>query len=271
MSERLLERLSVTRLPARAGFAWLAESFGWMRQMPMLWLGLGAAALLALLLLNLIPAVGGLLSMLLTPFWVAGFMAASRDASQGRPVTVLHLRAGFDAAAPALFVIAAINLAGTLLISQWLLGDVAESLMPMMAAMHDGGHMSTALSPTDAERMAQHAEAALPSLLLALLLMLPLLMATWFAPALVLFHGFPPLRALWWSLWAVWVNPAACLSYGLLLTTIWLLALLLPLGIGLMLAFPWAMASTYAAYQAIFRLRAEVPANTAAPAQENAP
>lgn len=219
----------------------------------MLWIGLGSAALLALLLLNLIPAVGGMLSMLLTPFWVAGFMAASRDASQGRPVTVLHLRAGFDVARQPLFVIAGINLIGSLLVSEWLLGDLMDSLQPMMTALHDGTSMGAGLSPADAERMAQQAETALPLLSLALALMLPLLMATWFAPALVLLNGFPPLRALWWSLWAVWVNPAACLLYGLLLSAIWFLALLLPLGIGLMLAFPWAMASTYAAYQAIFR------------------
>jgi uncharacterized membrane protein len=245
-------RLTVARLPAKAGLGWLAEGFAWMRAAPMQWLGLSSSALLALLLLNLFPMVGGIFSMLLTPFWVAGFMAASRDASQGRWVTVQHLAIGFKTALQPLLVIAIVYLAGSLLIGQWLLGHVAESLHPILSAMHSGQDMHGAMRPEDAAQMAAHAEAALPSLLTALLLMLPLLMATWFAPALVLFNGFTPWRALWWSLWAVAVNPVASLLYGLVLAGIWGLALILPLGLGLLLAFPWAMASTYAAYRTIF-------------------
>jgi uncharacterized membrane protein len=94
--------------------------------------------------------------------------------------------------------------------------------------------------------------ATLPALLTGAALFTPLLMATWFAPALALFDAFPAGRALYWSFWACLVNWRPMLLYGLMLSLLAMLALIIPLGLGLLLFLPLAMTSTYAAYRMQF-------------------
>jgi uncharacterized membrane protein len=107
----------------------------------------------------------------------------------------------------------------------------------------------SALTPEQAEQMLA---TALPAMALGSLLFTPLLMATWFAPGLVLFEGFPAGRSMWWSLWACWVNWRPLLLYSLILGLAGMAALLIPFGLGLLVFLPWTLTSTYAAYQDIF-------------------
>lgn len=103
------------------------------------------------------------------------------------------------------------------------------------------------------EQNAQLISTALPALGLGSLLLAPLLMALWLAPGLALFERFPPGRALWWSLWACWVNWRPFLVYNLILGLISMVArLVIPFDLGLLVILPWTLTSTYAAYQDIF-------------------
>jgi len=106
-----------------------------------------------------------------------------------------------------------------------------------------------ALTPEQAEQILA---TAMPAMGMGSLLFAPLLMATWFAPGLVLFEGFPAGRSMWWSLWACWVNWRPILIYSLILGMAGIVALLIPFGLGLLVFLPWTLTSTYAAYQDIF-------------------
>jgi len=106
----------------------------------------------------------------------------------------------------------------------------------------------------------------MPALLLATLLFTPLIMATWFSPGLVLFEGLPPLRALWWSLWACWVNWRPLLYYSLMLGLLAMVAIIIPFGLGMLVFIPLTLISTYVAYCAIF-----TPAETAVMEAEASP
>jgi uncharacterized membrane protein len=120
------------------------------------------------------------------------------------------------------------------------------------------GAAAAGASAVDAAAMQQHMDAILPALWWAVLIVLPVSMASWFAPALILFDGFPVGRAMWWSLWVSVVNPLSMLFFALLLGGLWIVAMLLPYGIGLMLVLPLFMAATYASYRAIFHADADV-------------
>ncbi len=89
---------------------------------------------------------------------------------------------------------------------------------------------------------------SLPAVLVGLALYTPLLMATWFAPALVVFRDFSPVNALWWSLWTCFANWRPVLLYSLAMSVIAALAILIPFGLGLLVFLPWAMTSTYFAF-----------------------
>jgi uncharacterized membrane protein len=101
---------------------------------------------------------------------------------------------------------------------------------------------------------------AMPALFTGMLLFTPLIMATWFAPALILFGGARPATALGVSLKAVARNWAAMLVNGLTLGMLLFLAALVPLLLGLLVAMPVLFGSLYASYQAIFAVWADEPA-----------
>jgi hypothetical protein len=92
---------------------------------------------------------------------------------------------------------------------------------------------------------------ALPAMRLGTLLFVPLLMATWFAPGLVMFENFPPGAPSGGALGMLEqlaVDPGLQPDPGL----VGMVALILPFGLGLLVFVPWTLTSTYAAYQDIF-------------------
>jgi hypothetical protein len=237
--------LTITRPPAIAGLAWVKEGWRLFKLAPIPWTGMTALVFLALMVLGMLPLAGGFLVHVLSPFVVAGFLAASRGGSQGEPVTFVFLGAGWREGRNALLVIGVAYMLATLLIFNlvgFLTGGDLETLLRQ-------AQMPGALTPEEAERIVA---TALPALSLGTLLFAPLLMATWFSPGLVLFERFPPGRALWWSLWACAVNWRPILYYSLILGLAGVAAVLIPFGLGLLVFVPWTLTSTYAAYRDIF-------------------
>lgn len=247
-----MSRLTISRPPAAEGVSWFQRGWQLFWQAVIAWMGMAALILLALTLLGSVPYVGKLVVEVLSPFLVAGFMAASRAGRSGEPVTFLYLGAGFREAPQALTVIGVVYLAAGLLVEQ------------VMRALGGSGFEEMALLAQNPQAIdPKEAEAALakllPAMLVGLALFMPALFATWFSPALVLFDRFPPGRAMWWSLWACLVNWRPIAVYTLVLTATGVVAMLIPFGLGLLLFVPIAMTSTYAAYEAMF-VRREVEA-----------
>lgn len=244
--------LTVSRPPAAQGLAWIRQ--GWMlfKQAPVPWAGMTALVFLVLMGVGALPYVGGFLVHALSPFIVAGFLAASRAADRGELVNFLFLGAGFREGRDSLFIIGMAYMLASLLafrlVAFFTGGDLA-ALMAQVERPH-------ALTPEEAEALLQ---GIFPALGLGALLMTPLLMATWFSPALAHFDAYRPVKAMWWSLWACAVNWRPLLVYSSILGLVGIAALLIPFGLGLLVFIPWTLTSTYAAYQDIFVPAAEVP------------
>ena len=88
-------------------------------------------------------------------------------------------------------------------------------------------------------------------LVVVTLLGVPLLMAVWFAPALVVFADVEPLAAMKASFAASLVNAVPFLVYNLLALAFALLATI-PLGLGWLVLAPVLAGSVYASYVEIF-------------------
>ena len=237
--------LIVTRPPAAVGMVWIREGWRLFKLAPIPWTGMTALVFLLLMALGMLPFVGGLAVHILSPFVVAGFMAASRDGDQGAPITFVYLAAGWKQGRDGLLVIGVTYLLASLLIFNlvgFFTGGDLEALLRQVQNPAD-------LSPEEARQLAS---TALPVMTLGTFLLAPLLMATWFAPALVLFERFPGARAMWWSLWACAVNWRPILVYSLVLGLGGVLAILIPFGLGLLVFVPWTLTATYAAYRDIF-------------------
>jgi uncharacterized membrane protein len=236
------------KVAASQGFRWVAAGFRLYRRNPLLLSAAFGLLFGVVMALGLIPVVGSSLSELASPLMVAGFMAAYRALDEGRELELPHFLAGLRGPAIPLMTIGAVQLLGTLLIGQVMLG-MGFDPEAVMAAAKDGS-----ATPEDLQAILNQ---AMPALLAGLVLFTPLIMATWFAPALILFGGARPATALGVSLKAVLRNWAAMLTNSLALGMLLFVAALVPMLLGLLVAMPVLFGSLYASYQAIFAVWAD--------------
>ena len=87
--------------------------------------------------------------------------------------------------------------------------------------------------------------------LLLLALLVPLAMAVWFAPALVVFHDLPPVEALKQSFQGCLRNMVPFLVYGIIVLGLGILAAI-PAFLGWLVLIPTLIGSTYYSYRDIF-------------------
>ena len=89
------------------------------------------------------------------------------------------------------------------------------------------------------------------AMLVMLVLLVPLAMAVWFAPALVVFHNVAPLDAMKASFSACLKNLVPFLVYGVILFVLCIIAMI-PFGLGMLVMVPVMMGSVYASYVEIY-------------------
>jgi uncharacterized membrane protein len=236
------------KVAASQGFQWVAAGFRLYRKNPLLLSAAFGLLFGVVMALGLIPVVGGALSELASPLMVAGFMAAYRALDEGRELELPHFLAGVQGPLIPLMTVGAVQLLGAMLIGQIMLGMGFDP--QAMVAAAEGGKATP-------QEMQAVLNQAMPALFTGLVLFTPLIMATWFAPALILFGGARPATALGVSLKAVARNWAAMLTSSIALALLLFVSALVPMLLGLLVAMPVLFGSLYASYQAIFAVWAD--------------
>ncbi len=222
------------------GWAWIAEGWELFRRAPGPWIALIVVAALVFIGLALIPFLGSLAAMVLAPVFAAGFVIACRDEEEGRGVQVAHLFAGFRTHFGTLVAIGLIYLGIT----------VAVALVVGLAT---GAGMWTLLGSGDADpaSVAGAGLTLLLAFLVMLALLLPVFMALWFAPALVVFHERSAGAAMKSSFIACLKNFVPFLLYGVIGFLLAMLASI-PFGLGWLVLGPVLAASLYTGYRDLF-------------------
>jgi hypothetical protein len=231
------------KVAASQGFQWVVAGFRLYRKNPLLLSAAFGLLFGVVMALGLIPLVGNSLSDLASPLMVAGFMAAYRALDEGRELELPDFLAGVRGPVIPLMTVGAVQLLGAMAIGQLMLAMGFDPQAVMDTAR------SGKASPAEMQAMMNQ---ALPAVLTGMALFTPLFMATWFAPALILFGGARPATALGVSLKAVAKNWASMLTNSLALGLLLFIAALVPMLLGLLVAMPVLFGSLYASYQAIF-------------------
>ena len=244
MSSALLEARQV---PARNGGLWIVQGFRLFRKAPAVWLALIFIYLLISMGLSLFKLIGPIVLNLLAPVFVAGFMLGCRALDRDEELEINHLFAGFKTNTAQLVTVGGIYLVGAIAIVGIVFIFVGADAMSGMFS----GHMTEGHAPIDPEA----ATAPAMALLIILGAMLPLIMAYWFAPALVLFHDMKAVDAMKLSFFACLRNMVPFLIYGLISAVLLVLAMI-PLGLGLLIMIPTMTASPYVSYKDIFNIGA---------------
>jgi len=169
--------LTISRPSAATGMAWIRQGWRLFMLAPVPWTGMTALVFLVLMGVSMLPVVGTLAVHVLSPFIVAGYLAASRGGSTGEPVSFIFLAAGWRESRQTLLTIGVVYMLATMLIF-YLVGFFTGGDMEALLRQTQN---PAALTPEQAEQMLA---TALPAMGLGSLLFAPLLMATWFAPGL---------------------------------------------------------------------------------------
>lgn len=240
--------MEIRQVDAKQGWQWIVTGFYLFRQIPVMWIVLCAVLLLIAATLALIPVVGQFVFTLVSPVFLAGLMLGCRALEQGGNLEVAHLLAGFRRDPAALITIGGIYLVGQVLILGVFMFVGGDVLMDLLI---DGKRV-------DENELKSVSGDMLTASLIGLMLSIPLMMATWFSPLLVVFNDMAPLEAMRMSFVACLKNIIAFQIYGVTLVVLIVLAAM-PYGLGLFVLVPTMFASIYVSYRDIFR-EAEEPA-----------
>lgn len=224
------------------GVSWLGAGWRMFLAAPGVWLGITIVLLLATALISAVPLLGQLAIAFLMPVAAAGLLAGCRAIEQGNDLRFDHLFAGFKQNTGNLVVIGVLSL----------LGHAAIGLVVFAVG---GGAMLSGIMNGAMLGAGPGALLAISGLLFALLLgtllLLPLAMALWFAPALVMFDNLAPVASLKASFIGCLKNTLPFLIYGVVGLVLLLLALL-PMLLGLLVFIPVLIGSIYASYSDIY-------------------
>ncbi|MBK9573946.1 MAG: hypothetical protein IPO43_15040 [Rhodoferax sp.] len=216
-------------VPARTGMVWAKLGIKTFFRQPLAMAGLFFMFMAVLAVIGSIPVVGGALSMALLPAALVGLMAATRQADGGKfpmpTILLVAFRSGRQQTR-AMLLLGVLYAIGGLMVSG-------------ITSLVDDGTLAKLSTAVDQKNIEQMLSAGVPTALWVFFgLSMLLSMAFWYAPALVHWHGVPPVKSLFFSLVACWKNLAALAIYNLVWASILLTAMAVTLVIATLVTGP---------------------------------
>ena len=227
------------RVPAGNGWKWIVEGWALFMRAPGTWVGVTALYLLVSFAVS-VPVIGVLASPVLNVIFAAGLLIGCQALDEGGELRIEHLFAGFQERLGTLAAVGLVYLALLLAIT------LATGLAVGFKVYHilSGG-------PLEPEAVLDLVLLGALAMLVWVALVLPVVMAVWFAPALVVFRRLGVGEAMKASLVGSLRNFVPFLVYGLVLLVPAVLATI-PFALGWLVLGPLVIGSIYAAYKDIY-------------------
>jgi hypothetical protein len=235
--------------PAGRGWTWITEGWEIFRRQPGMWIGLWVVFMVIFLPAGSIPFLGSVLTALFWPVFMAGIAIGCRAVDQGGRLELGHLFAGFREGLATLVGVGAISFGAALVVGVIVGLGFGASVFARMG--------------TSPETMAAVDGMTLTLIVLIMLaLMLPVVMAIWFAPLLVAFQQQGAWEGMKQSFAGCLKNIVPFLIYGVIAVVPFLIfgAIYLShqivgwivFGLSMLVLGPVLSASVYTAYRDIY-------------------
>lgn len=225
-------------VPPGNAFEWLRQGWAMFIVNPGVWIAMMVILIVIFLGLSIVPLIGQFAANLLTPVLGAGMLVACQKLSNNEAIEIPDLFAGFKQNTGNLVMLGVLYMAGMLAIFA-------------IVALLGGGSLAGGMMLGRGAGLGMAMGGMLLAMLLSLALSVPLFMAIWFAPSLVLFNNMLPVPALKASFNACLKNMVPFLVYGLITLVLCFFAAL-PIGLGFLVLGPVLAGSVYASYRDIF-------------------
>lgn len=231
------QTLTVKHVPTANAWAWIVSGFQLFKANPAMWIILLFIYLAIMIPVSLLPVIGSVVSTLLAPVFAAGMMWGCLALIRKQDLEINHLFEGFKHNTSQLIAVGGIYMLSLLVIAVFVVLALDKDTVELLVKGKD-------LSP-------EQASGVLLPILLAMLFVMPVLMAYWFAPILVGLHNMRALDAMKLSFMACLKNMWPFLLYGIIFMVLLMVAII-PFGLGLLIAVPLMMTSLYTSYVDVF-------------------
>jgi uncharacterized membrane protein len=233
------DSIEIRQVPASNAWAWIVSGFELFKANPAMWIIILVIYLAIIIPVSLVPVIGSVLSTLLAPVFAAGMMWGCKALAHQQDLEINHLFDGFKKNTSQLIAVGGIYMMCLLMIAVSVVLSLDSGTIAMLRAGQE-------LSPEQANLIVM-------PILIAMLFIVPILMAYWYAPILVGLNNLTAIQAMKLSFVACLKNMLPFLLYGFIFMLL-LVAAIIPFGLGLLIAVPVMMTSLYASYVDVFSI-----------------
>lgn len=216
------------------GVNWITKAFAIFKDQFLLWLAIGVAYLIIFAIASSVPLINFIFPLISFVF-VGGIIKGCADQATGKELKFDHLFSAFNTHLMPLIILFVLYLVATIII-----------MIPILIVF---GSMFASLAQ-GSSNVAVIGMAI--GMLLAFLLLFPVLMAIWFAPALIVLHDIEPVRAMKMSFKGCLKNILPFLVFWIVAPIIMILAVIFTLGLGLLILLPIGMITYYTSYRDVW-------------------
>jgi len=246
-AHRALPNQAPAAVSSGRGSVWWTEGWRLFVKAPGTWIAIAVIFIVLMVMIAFIPVLGTVANTLLTPVFAGGILLGCRALDSGGELTLGHLFASFSDRLGPLIIVGVIYLVGSIVIVMLIAACLVATVgIGGFSALLTGDPFQTGFA-----MLATLGIGALFAILFGVLLGVPLLMAYWFAPALVVFRNDDPIAAMKTSFNACLVNMMPMLVYSLL-GLVFAIVATIPAGLGWLVLAPVFAGSVYASYKDIF-------------------
>lgn len=240
LQSRQLQLTAPRKVLLVRALGWLAEGFEYFKKAPGPWMLTIVAGLGVLLITSMFSVIGFVVSNLLSYVWVGGLMLGCHAQYQGKPFAVQYLFAGFKHQFQSLVMLSLVMGVLNFTVMYLVVGPVYWELA-----------VGSANPSPEASALMENPVALSKQLVWGFLATIPLLMMSLFAPTLIVMHKVSILKAMQYSFLGCLANVFTLIVFGLILSLLYIVALI-PLGLGLLVLIPTLFSALFIAYKDIF-------------------
>jgi hypothetical protein len=193
-------------VPAKTGIQWFKKGVRTFFKQPLALAGLFFMFMAAMSVFSMVPLLGNVLALAILPGATLGLMAATREAADSKFPMPKVLFSGFSAGKQQLKAMLMLGL----------IYAVGFILVLGISATVDGGSFARLYLFSGTMTADMLDDSFQTAVILAMALYIPMSMLFWHAPALVHWHGVPPLKSLFFSMVACLRNFWAFTVYSLM-------------------------------------------------------
>lgn len=227
------------------GISWITNAFALFKEQFLLWIGMVVVYLIIMAVTSAIPVINFVFSIISFVF-IGGIIKGCAAQASGKELRFNHLFSAFGTHSGPLIILFLLYVVAIII-------AIVPAGIIFVALAHVLSSSDSINSVLSADQISNGTIIALLlASLVAILIFIPLSMAVWFVPALIVLHDIRPIESMKMSLKGSLKNIGPLFVFFLVGPIIALLVFTFTLGIGMLVLVPIGMITYYTSYRDVW-------------------